>query len=177
MKILLSSSSLGILLFLCFVNPKQFVDLLLCRASIETKLEEKTDTNIEIKEEENLAENGGNNLIDTQENQNTEINVEELNELKSQIKELKEKEVDSKEKFDKMQIYVEELREKLEENERIKRNKWYHKPSFRKPSFRKPFGRSQNTDQGTDNESNEQITEAVPSESSPEVVENSNERN
>ncbi len=126
-KLLPFSSSLGILLFLCFVHPKQFVDLIFCRTSIEKKLEEETDTNEEMKEEPNLAEKEEINLIE-QEHREVEIEMEELEELKNEIQELKEKEVETKENFDKLQIELRELHEKLEEKKRKKIHKWYRKP-------------------------------------------------
>jgi hypothetical protein len=145
-KLLPFSSTLGILLFLCFVHPKQFVDLIFCRTTIERKFEEETDTNEEMKEEPNLADKEEinlieeNNLSDTQEIQDVEIAVEELehreveiemeelDELKNEIQELKEREVETKEIFDKLQIELRELREKQEEKERKKIHEWYIKP-------------------------------------------------
>jgi hypothetical protein len=131
MQIITSSSSLGILLFLYFVNPKQFVDLIFCRTTVERKFEEETDRNEELKEtkqdEKSTVQIEEINLVDTQKSQNIEIEVEEFNELKNEIQELKEKEVETKGNFDKLQMELKEIREKQEEKERKKRNKWYKK--------------------------------------------------
>jgi hypothetical protein len=103
-------------------------------------------------------------LIETQENRGVEIDVEEINELKNQIKEMREREVDTKGKFDTILNYVEGLHEKLEEKERKKNNKWY----------KNPFGKSTEILNSTDKKTKGK--KVTSSEHLPTTSENSNDK-